>query len=390
MTKLVVNTQTIETMLEIRRVLRESFIRLDPSRTITIWIMNVPWIVIVTLSCTNMTNLLIGFLRNHYFSGRVVTVSLKVILTPIFIQLANCNFKFPTILLIVVGQIGLGKSTLINTIFASHLIDSKGRLDTDEIICQTTEIQVAGHVVVENNVKLRLNIVDTPGYGDMVNNDGCWEPIINEVVNVVPVIAKSDGLTLEEREAFKVRIQGKLHYHSIMLYPFDKEDHDSEEIQLNEAIRYFFGFGQAVACTEAGHKAMKPNGKFDGPNDPRVQSVQKIYRYYKQEGYKTIVMGASFQNTGEIKKLARCDFLTISPALLDELHKSDQKVEQKLSVQKAQTGKKLPKVSYVDNEPELRWALLQDEMAWDKLHESIKKFAEDSETLKSLLQTKLQ
>ncbi|CAH7685756.1 hypothetical protein PPACK8108_LOCUS20330 [Phakopsora pachyrhizi] len=132
---------------------------------------------------------------------------------------------------------------------------------------------------------------------------------LSEVVNVVPVIAKSDGLTLEEREAFKVR------------------------------TRIFFGFGQAVACTEAGHKAMKPNGKFDGPNDPRVQSVQKIYRYYKQE---------------------------------------------------AQTGKKLPKVSYVDNKPEFRWALLQDEMAWDKLHEGIKKFAEDSETLKSLLRTKLQ
>ncbi|CAH7667419.1 transaldolase 1, partial [Phakopsora pachyrhizi] len=162
----------------------------------------------------------------------------------------------------------------------------------------------------------------------------------------------------------------------------------------------FFGFGQAVACTEAGvtlispfvgrildwHKAMKPNGKFDGPNDPGVQSVQKIYCYYKQEGYKTIVMGASFQNTGEIKELAGCNFLTISPALLDELHKSDQK----LSVQKAQTGKKLPKVSYVDNKPEFRWALLQDEMAWDKLHEDIKKFAEDSETLKSLLRTKLQ
>ncbi|KAI8443438.1 transaldolase 1, partial [Phakopsora pachyrhizi] len=166
-----------------------------------------------------------------------------------------------------------------------------------------------------------------------------------------------------------------------------------------------FGFGQAVACTEAGvtlispfvgrildwHKAMKPNGKFDGPNDPGVQSVQKIYRYYKQEGYKTIVMGASFRNTGEIKELAGCDFLTISPALLDELHNTTGPLRCKLFFRyKAQTGKKLPKVSYVDNEPEFRWALLQDEMAWDKLHEGNKKFAEDSETLKSLLRTKLQ
>ncbi|KAI8450188.1 hypothetical protein BY996DRAFT_6417619 [Phakopsora pachyrhizi] len=177
-----------------------------------------------------------------------------------------------------------------------------------------------------------------------------------------------------------------------------------KEDQIHCNLTLLFGFGQAVACAEAGvtlispfvgrildwHKAKKPDGKFDGPNDPGVQSVQKIYRYYKQEGYKTIVMGASFRNTGEIKELAGCDFLTISPALLDELHKSDQKVEQKLSVQKAQTGEKLPKVSYVDNEPEFRWALLQDEMAWDKLHEGIKKFAEDSETLKSLLRAKIQ
>ena len=69
------------------------------------------------------------------------------------------------------GQTGLGKSTLINTIFASHLIDSKGRFGSDEPVRQTTEIQAVSHVIVENGVKLRLNIVDTPGYGDQVNNE---------------------------------------------------------------------------------------------------------------------------------------------------------------------------------------------------------------------------
>jgi len=207
-------------------------------------------------------------------------------------KLLKRGFQFNAM---VVGQTGLGKSSLINTIFASHLIDSKGRLEADEPIRQTTEIQAVSHLVVENNVKLRLNIVDTPGYGDLINNDGCWEPIIkyikdqhsaylrkeltamrdkyiqdtrihcclyfiaptghglrpidiivmkklSEVVNIVPVIAKSDSLTLEEREAFKVRIRDELHYHNIRLYPFDNEDQDSEELQLNEAIRNMIPF----------------------------------------------------------------------------------------------------------------------------------------------------
>src|SRR5258708_901883 len=100
-------------------------------------------------------------------------------------KLLKRGFQFN---IIVVGQTGIGKSTLINTIFASHLIDSKGRLEHDEPIRQTTEIQAVSHgefyitprfdchytflvVIVENGVKLRLNIVDTPGYGDQINNE---------------------------------------------------------------------------------------------------------------------------------------------------------------------------------------------------------------------------
>jgi len=182
----------------------------------------------------------------------------------------------------------------------------------------------------------------------------------------------------------------------------------ARELERDDSIHcnltLLFGFGQAVACAEAGvtlispfvgrildwHKAHKPDGNYEGANDPGVQSVQKIYQYYKQEGYKTIVMGASFRNTSEIEELAGCDFLTISPSLLDKLQKSDKRIEEKLSVAKATSATKIPKVSYVDNEPEFRWTLLQDSMAWDKLHEGIKKFAEDAETLKSLLRAKLQ
>jgi septin 3/9/12 len=208
-------------------------------------------------------------------------------------KLLKRGFQFNVI---VVGQTGLGKSTLINTIFASHLIDSKGRLEHDEPIRQTTEIQAVSHVIVENGVKLRLNIVDTPGYGDQINNEGCWDPIVkyikdqhssylrkeltaqrdryiqdtrihcclffinptghslrpidvivmkklSEVVNVVPVIAKADSLTLEERLKFKERICAELVYHNIKLYPFDNsDDYDEEEAQLNERIRDIIPF----------------------------------------------------------------------------------------------------------------------------------------------------
>ncbi|EMD38228.1 GTP binding protein [Gelatoporia subvermispora B] len=207
-------------------------------------------------------------------------------------KLLKRGFQFNVI---VVGQTGLGKSTLINTIFASHLIDSKGRLEADEPVRQTTEIHPVSHVIVENGVRLRLNIVDTPGYGDQVNNENCWDPIVkyikdqhsaylrkeltamrdrhiqdtrihcalffinptghslrpidiivmkklSEVVNVVPVIAKSDSLTLEEREAFKQKIKAELDYHSIRLYPFDTEENDEEEIQLNARIRNMIPF----------------------------------------------------------------------------------------------------------------------------------------------------
>ncbi|KAG6864191.1 Septin Spn2 [Blastosporella zonata] len=207
-------------------------------------------------------------------------------------KLLKRGFQFNVI---VVGQTGLGKSTLINTIFASHLIDSKGRLASDEAVRQTTEIQAVSHVIVENGVKLRLNIVDTPGYGDQVNNSDCWDPIVkyikdqhsaylrkeltamrdryiqdtrihcclyfinptghalrpidvivmkklSEVVNVVPVIAKSDSLTPEERDRFKAKIREELQYDNIRMYPFDTDEDDEEEVQLNAAVRNIIPF----------------------------------------------------------------------------------------------------------------------------------------------------
>ncbi|GAA5894028.1 sedoheptulose-7-phosphate:D-glyceraldehyde-3-phosphate transaldolase TAL1 [Sporobolomyces salmoneus] len=174
-----------------------------------------------------------------------------------------------------------------------------------------------------------------------------------------------------------------------------------DDIHCN--LTLLFGFQQAVACAEAKvtlispfvgrildwYKKNKPDGKYEGLSDPGVVSVSKIYNYYKQHGYNTIVMGASFRNVGEIIALAGCDFLTISPSLLDQLQKSNEEMKQVLSPEKAKADDPMEKVSFIDNEPAFRWSLLQDEMSWDKLHEGIKKFAADAEELKDLLRAKL-
>ncbi|SPC64327.1 probable CDC10 - septin [Ustilago sp. UG-2017b] len=207
-------------------------------------------------------------------------------------KLLKRGFQFNVM---VVGQTGLGKSTLINTLFAAHLIDTKGRFASDQPVRQTTEIHPVSHVIVENGVKLRLNIVDTPGYGDQVNNENCWDPIIkyikdqhsaylrkeltamrdryivdtrihsclffinptghglrpidvtvmkklSDVVNVVPVIAKSDSLTMDERDLFKERIRAEMKYNNIRVYPFDNQDYEEEERELNERIRTLIPF----------------------------------------------------------------------------------------------------------------------------------------------------
>ncbi|KAF2002625.1 cell division control protein 10 [Amniculicola lignicola CBS 123094] len=207
-------------------------------------------------------------------------------------KLVKRGFQFNVI---CVGQTGLGKSTLINTIFASHLMDSKGRLTPDEPIRSTTEIQAVSHIIEENGVRLRLNIVDTPGYGDLINNERCWDPIVkyikdqhsaylrkeltaqrerylqdtrihcclffiqpsghalkpidivvlkklSEFVNVVPVIAKSDSLTLDERAAFKERIREEFQFHNLRMYPYDNEEHDQEEIAMNASIKSILPF----------------------------------------------------------------------------------------------------------------------------------------------------
>ena len=155
-----------------------------------------------------------------------------------------------------------------------------------------------------------------------------------------------------------------------------------------------------MACAEAGITLISPfvgrildwhkkaTGKdFVGAEDPGVQSVTKIYNHYKKYGYKTIVMGASFRNTGEILELSGCDRLTIAPALLEKLSTMTDPVPQKLSTAIANEVCTTPKITY--NEATFRWALNEDAMATEKLAEGIRSFSADLAKLEDFLKPML-
>jgi len=153
-----------------------------------------------------------------------------------------------------------------------------------------------------------------------------------------------------------------------------------------------FSFAQAVACADAGVTLISPfvgrildwykNAEkvsgYPADEDPGVQSVTRIYNYYKRHGYQTVVMGASFRNLDEILGLAGCDYLTIAPTLLGELASTDGEVPRKLDPEKA-LAMDIPKVDY--DEPSFRWELNEDAMATEKLAEGIRLFAADTRKL---------
>uniref|UniRef100_A0AAY4B5H6 Septin-type G domain-containing protein n=1 Tax=Denticeps clupeoides TaxID=299321 RepID=A0AAY4B5H6_9TELE len=197
--------------------------------------------------------------------------------------------------IMVVGQSGLGKSTLMNTLFKSK-VSRKSVLGTsEERIPKTIEIKSISHDVEEKGVRMKLTVIDTPGFGDQINNENCWRPImqfinaqyerylqeelninrkkripdsrihcciyfipptghslrpldvefmrrLSKVVNIVPVIAKADTLTLEERDLFKKNIRDDLRTNSIDIYPQKEFDEDSEDRMINEKIREMIPF----------------------------------------------------------------------------------------------------------------------------------------------------
>jgi transaldolase len=152
----------------------------------------------------------------------------------------------------------------------------------------------------------------------------------------------------------------------------------AKELEANYGIHcnltLLFSFAQAVACAEAQVTLISPfvgrildwhkksTGKtYEAKEDPGVISVQSIYNYYKKFGYKTIVMGASFRNIGEIQELTGCDYLTISPALLNELESATAELQPRLSHATAQTMD-ISKVSF--DEKSFRWAHNEDAMVF--------------------------
>lgn len=163
-----------------------------------------------------------------------------------------------------------------------------------------------------------------------------------------------------------------------------------------------FSLVQAIAAAEAGVFLISPfvgrildwykaamKKDYGATDDPGVKSVHAIFNYYKKFGYKTIVMGASFRNVGEITELAGCDYLTISPNLLEDLYNSTEEVPLKLDAKKASTLD-TEKLSYVDDEALFRFAFNEDQMAVEKLREGISKFAADAVTLKGILKEKIE
>ena len=174
------------------------------------------------------------------------------------------------------------------------------------------------------------------------------------------------------------------------------EQLEQEGIQCN--LTLLFSFAQARACAEANvylispfvgrildwFKANTEQKDYTGETDPGVISVRSIYQYYKEHGYNTVVMGASFRNTGEILALAGCDRLTIAPALLDELENMEGQVEQKLGFQ-GEVQARPEKMS----EAQFRWSHNEDAMATEKLAEGIRNFAKDQLKLEALIEKKL-
>ena len=171
-----------------------------------------------------------------------------------------------------------------------------------------------------------------------------------------------------------------------------------EKEGINCNLTLLFSEAQARACAEAGvylispfvgrildwYKANTDKKEYAPAEDPAVISVTKIYNYYKEYGYKTVVMGASFRNVGEIIELAGCDRLTIAPALLKELQENTTPLVRKLEYKGEVKAKPQPLT-----EAEFYWQHNSDAMAVEKLADGIRKFAVDQEKLEAMLSAKL-
>uniref|UniRef100_A0A673KPT9 Neuronal-specific septin-3-like n=3 Tax=Sinocyclocheilus rhinocerous TaxID=307959 RepID=A0A673KPT9_9TELE len=229
-------------------------------------------------------------------------VGIEAVLDQMRRKTMKAGFEFN---IMVVGQSGLGKSTLVNTLFKSKVSRKSCTPNYEEKISKTVHLQSVSHVIEEKGVKMKLTVIDTPGFGDQINNENCWEPIVKyvneqyekylkeelhvnrkrripdtrihccvyflpatghwlrpidvefmrrlgKIVSIVPVIAKADTLTLEERLEFKQRIRQDLQANGIRVYPQKEYDEDAEDRILNDKIRENIPF--AVVGTDKEHQ----------------------------------------------------------------------------------------------------------------------------------------
>jgi len=169
-----------------------------------------------------------------------------------------------------------------------------------------------------------------------------------------------------------------------------------EESGIHCNMTLLFSFAQAVACAEAGVTLISPfvgrildwhikntdAKSFEPLKDPGVMSVTRIYNYFKNHGYKTEVMGASFRSVGQICALAGCDLLTVAPKFLEQLKQSNENMTTYLSSENASCSRE-GKISL--SEAGFRWHLNENAMATEKLAEGIRRFAKDGKTLEQML-----
>ncbi|XP_052401234.1 septin-9 isoform X1 [Carassius gibelio] len=229
-------------------------------------------------------------------------VGIEAVLDQMRRKTMKAGFEFN---IMVVGQSGLGKSTLVNTLFKSKVSRKSCTPNYEEKISKTVHLQSVSHIIEEKGVKMKLTVIDTPGFGDQINNENCWEPIVQyvneqyekylkeelnvnrkkripdtrvhccvyflpatghwlrpidvefmrrlgKIVSIVPVIAKADTLTLDERLEFKQRIRQDLQANGIRVYPQKEYDEDTEDRILNDKIRENIPF--AVVGTDKEHQ----------------------------------------------------------------------------------------------------------------------------------------
>ncbi|XP_042360105.1 uncharacterized protein LOC121956082 [Plectropomus leopardus] len=249
--------------------------------------------------CQSVPGLQMSYIRGSDLFGYV---GIEAVLDQMRRKTMKAGLEFN---IMVVGQSGLGKSTLVNTLFKSKVSRKSCMPNYEEKIFKTVKLHSISHMIEEKGVKMKLTVIDTPGFGDQINNENCWEPIVKHVneqyekylreelhinrkrripdsrvhcciyflpatghrlrpidiefmkrlgkiVSIVPVIAKADTLTIEERQEFKERIRQDLAANGIHVYPQREYDEDPEERSINDRIRANIPF--AVVGTDKEHQ----------------------------------------------------------------------------------------------------------------------------------------